>query len=276
MESRPRIQFVELHDLARTPAVLRLLHTEGIAFMYRLANAAQEYARVLTRALGQDSADAETTQPRTIIDLCAGSGGPMPLVQRVLHEEGLHTHITLTDLVPNLPAFQRIKDESRATSADDCCDLDFSTESVDATDCRVSGMRTIFGAFHHFPPALARRVLQNAVDTQSPIVIVDSRRSYFHVLVVPWLTTLFVLLSAPFNLRTSVPRYALRLLLTYLVPVLPFMMLWDSTVSFLRMYSPAELRALIGRLDDGQSFTWTIDVEAGRTGTQFCIGTPKP
>ena len=32
MESLPRIDFVELHDLDRTPAVLRTLHTESIAF----------------------------------------------------------------------------------------------------------------------------------------------------------------------------------------------------------------------------------------------------
>ncbi|MDX8033110.1 hypothetical protein SK803_23070 [Lentzea sp. BCCO 10_0856] len=35
MESLPRIDFVELHDLDGTPAALRTLHTESIAFRCR-------------------------------------------------------------------------------------------------------------------------------------------------------------------------------------------------------------------------------------------------
>ena len=70
MESLPRIDFVELHDLDRTPAVLRTLHTESIAFIYRLTDAAREYSQPLALAL-RSGAD------HRIVDLCAGSGGPV-------------------------------------------------------------------------------------------------------------------------------------------------------------------------------------------------------
>ncbi|WP_154697056.1 class I SAM-dependent methyltransferase [Lentzea guizhouensis] len=266
MESLPRIHFVELHDLDRTPPVLRTLHTESITTIYRLTDAAREYARPLARAL------REGADPR-IVDLCAGSGGPVPLIQRRLHREGIHTSVTLTDLVPNVGAFERVEASNRRVLPS-CCSVDHESSSVDATDCRVPGTRTIYGAFHHFPPALARRMLQNAVDTRSPIVIVDTKRSWLYVLLFPFFTTLAVLLAAPFQ-RNPLPRYLLRLVLTYLVPVLPFMMFFDSVVSFLRMYGRGELRSMVDGLDGTESFTWTIGVERGFTGAQYLIGIPR-
>jgi hypothetical protein len=267
MESLPRIDFIELHDLDRTPAVLRTLHTESIAFIYRLTDAAREYSRPLALAL-RTGADSR------IVDLCSGSGGPVPLIQRRLHEEGIHTHVTLTDLVPNVRAFERVQAENRRRLPDSCCTVDYVSSSVDATACRIEGTRTIYGAFHHFPPPLAQRMLQNAVDARQPIVVVDTKRSFLYVLLFPFLTTLAVLVSAPFQ-RNPLPRYLLRLVLTYVVPVLPFVMFFDSVVSFLRMYGRGELRRMIDGLDHTESFSWTIGVEPGFTGAQYLIGIPR-
>jgi hypothetical protein len=267
MESLPRIDFVELHDLDRTPAVLRTLHTESIALIYRLTDAAREYSQPLALAL-RSGAD------HRIVDLCAGSGGPVPLIQRRLHREGVHTQVTLTDLVPNVRAFQRVQAANRRALPSDCCSVDYVSSPVDATDCTVEGTRTIYGAFHHFPPALARRMLQNAVDTRQPMVVVDTKRSWLYVLLFPFFTTLAVLLSAPFQ-RNPLPRYLLRLALTYVVPVLPFMMFFDSVVSFLRMYGRAELRRMVDGLAGTETFTWTVGVVPGFTGAQYLIGIPS-
>ncbi|USX48541.1 hypothetical protein [Lentzea sp. HUAS12] len=266
MESLPRLDFFELHDLDGTPPVLRTLHTESILTIYRLTDAAREYSRPLALAL-RSGAD------HRIVDLCSGSGGPLPLIQRRLHASGVHTWVTLTDLVPNVPAFERVAASNRRR-LDSCCSVDHVSSSVDATDCRLEGTRTIYGAFHHFPPALATRMLQNAVDTRQPIVVVDTKRSWLYVLVFPFFLTLAVLLAAPFQ-RNPLPRYLLRLALTYVVPVLPFMMFFDSLVSFLRMYGRAELRRMVDGLRDTATFTWTIGVEPGFTGAQYLIGIPR-
>ncbi|GLY49187.1 hypothetical protein [Lentzea sp. NBRC 102530] len=267
MESLPRLDFVELHDLDGTPPVLRTLHTESITTIYRLTDAAREYARPLALAL-RSGAD------HRIVDLCAGSSGPVPLIQRRLHADGIHTQVTLTDLVPNVRAFERVAATNRRRLPDPCCSVDHVPTPVDATDCRVEGTRTIYGAFHHFPPPLATRMLQNAVDTRQPIVVVDTKRSWLYVLVFPFFLTLAVVLAAPFQ-RNPLPRYLLRLALTYVVPVLPFMMFWDSVVSFLRMYGRAELRRMVDGLTGTGTFTWTIGVERGFTGAQYLIGIPR-
>lgn len=266
MEWLPRADLVELHDLDRTPAVLRTLHTESITTIYRLTDAAREYSRPLALAL-RSGAD------HRIVDLCAGSGGPVPLIQRRLHADGIHTQVTLTDLVPNVRAFERVAGANRRRLPS-CCSVDHVSTPVDATDCRIEGTRTIYGAFHHFPPPLATRMLQNAVDTRQPIVVVDTKRSLVYVLFFPFFLTLAVLLAAPFQ-RNSLPRYLLRLALTYLLPVLPFMMFFDSVVSFLRMYGRAELRGMVDGLDGTESFTWTIGVERGFTGAQYLVGVPR-
>ena len=79
MESLPRIDFVELHDLDRTPAVLRTLHTESIAFIYRLTDAAREYSQPLALALRSAGAgrlsDEETRDVLSFLALCLAELG---------------------------------------------------------------------------------------------------------------------------------------------------------------------------------------------------------
>ena len=61
------------------------------------------------------------------------------------------------------------------------------------------------------------------------------------MLIVPLLVLLVTPFVRPFSLA--------RLLLTYLVPVLPLLILWDGIVSCLRTYRPDELLALTAGLD---------------------------
>ena len=45
---------------------------------------------------------------------------------------------------------------------------------------------------------------------------------------------------------------------TYLVPLIPALLLWDGLVSCLRAYSPAELRELIAGIDGHETFDWIV------------------
>jgi hypothetical protein len=64
-----------------------------------------------------------------------------------------------------------------------------------------------------------------------------------------------------------------RLLLTYVVPVVPLLVLWDGVVSCLRSYRADELRALTAGLDEG--YTWEVG-EYRRRGVAvtYLIGAP--
>ena len=65
-----------------------------------------------------------------------------------------------------------------------------------------------------------------------------------------------------------------RLVLTYLFPIVPLLILWDGLVSCLRTYRVAELRAMTADLDD--SYTWDAG-EYRRRGMviTYLIGAPE-
>ena len=65
------------------------------------------------------------------------------------------------------------------------------------------------------------------------------------------------------------------LLLTYLIPILPLVILWDGLISCLRTYRVEELRALVAGLED--SYAWEAGTikKAGRAVT-FLVGRPLP
>jgi hypothetical protein len=116
----------------------------------------------------------------------------------------------------------------------------------------------VFTAFHHFPPPMARRVLADAVEKRSGIAVFESTSRDARTLVVMVLVPLMVWLTTPF-IR---PFRWSRLLLTYVLPVIPLIALFDGVVSALRTYTPDELRALADSADAGGVYTWTAG-EAG-------------
>jgi hypothetical protein len=126
---------------------------------------------------------------------------------------------------------------------------------VDATrvPARLGGLRTIFNAFHHFRPPLARRILEDAFSARQPIAVFElvGREP------APLVGILFSPLVALFVMPFVKPRRWTTFLFTYLLPVLPLFILWDGLVSCLRVYSEPELRALVDGLE-APDWTWEI------------------
>ena len=91
--------------------------------------------------------------------------------------------------------------------------MDFSVDAASVPEC-LSGFRTIFSSFHHFPDAVARDVLGDAVRCGDGFAMaeVTSRtlRAFATILLMP----VFVWILTP---RMRPFRWS-RLLLTYLVP----------------------------------------------------------
>ena len=86
-----RIQLFEFEDLIWFPDWLRKCLTRMMVVMHRLLNTSEEMAELVKRVLEQSE-----YVDKTIIDLCSGSGGPMPEVQRILKEKyGLTDQLTV-------------------------------------------------------------------------------------------------------------------------------------------------------------------------------------
>eukprot|EP00906_Rhabdomonas_costata_P029849 RCo042172 len=264
----PRLHLFEILDLPQCPEAFRHHVTATLTEMWQVLR----YYNQLTPML---EAVVRQTGSRVIVDLASGSGGPLPAIQRSLAQRGLPVKVILTDLVPDLVAYEwEKKGLTNGRSGGLGCELEYLPISVDATACTIEGMRTIFAAFHHFPEALAGQVLQNAVRTRSPIAIFElTERSLLNLLLGPPMFFLLALLLAPF-----VRPFSWRLLLlSWVIPAIPLVAWFDSLVSTLRTYSPAEVWGMVRSLEGFEEFEWELGTKRVWWGPNvvYYIGYPK-
>ena len=138
----------------------------------------------------------------------------------------------------------------------------------------LSGFRTLFSSFHHFNADQAKSILQDAVDSGQGIGIFEmtNRRS----------VTLLAMLVVPFIVLFHTPKIRpfcwVRLLLTYLLPILPLIIMLDSIISCLRSYTNNELETLTASLT-GAPYNWEIrELKSPKSPFPiiYAIGCPKP
>jgi hypothetical protein len=259
-----RVQLFEFEDLPWFPHVVRECMTDFLSFV-------GQRGRVMYAGFAQRLAVAlAATGDDTILDLCSGGGGPALSILGLLSKRSdAPLRLVLTDLYPNLPRLERARVEGRGT-------VEYQQAPVDVTAVprTAPGFRLICNAFHHLPPESAKKCLADAVEQGRGIAIVEmvdrSATSLFGVT----FGTSAVLAVTPF-IR---PVRMSRLLLTYLVPVVPLCTWWDGMVSCLRAYSPEELRRLVASLP-ANDYEWDIGrlpVPYSPTSIVYLIGYPRP
>ncbi len=253
-----RLHLLELEDQAWFPATVRDLATDYLQF----AQTATGMHKTMTPLIREALAAGRTTH---IIDLCSGGSGPLIAVIENLRQSGIEATATLTDLFPNLSAFERAASESHGA-------IDYVTTSVDARAVpgELRGLRTLFNGFHHFRPADATAILADAVRANQSIAIFEFSRRSFGTLIPILFMPLFVWLSTPF-MRPVTWR---RLLFTYPIPAVPFTCLWDGIVSQFRAYTIDELEGL-GR--SAGSMEWragSIPIARGSGRLTYLVGSP--
>jgi hypothetical protein len=257
-----RVQFIELHEQPWFPSSARDEITDALQFGLNFLRAYAPITPLLRSVL-------DATEERSIVDLCSGGGGPwLDLSRRLQGDTQASFQIRLTDKYPNLRAFQNAQEASENR-------ITFYPDPVDAMKVphEVKGFRTMFTSFHHFRPEEAHAVLQNAVDASQSIAIFEiTRRAPSTIgLMFPWALTplLFTPLIRPF-------RWS-RLLWTYVLPIIPLVLLFDGVVSCLRTYRPQELREIIARLT-ATEYQWELGEHSGGLGGMpitYLIGYPR-
>jgi hypothetical protein len=152
--------------------------------------------------------------------------------------------------------------------------LHYVADPIDATQVpsELKGFRTLFTAFHHFAPQDAQRILQDAVDQRQGIAIFEQTRRHplaiLLMLALPWLALLTVPLMRPF-------RWS-RLLWTYVIPAIPYVLAIDGVISCLRTYSSAEMQELVARVD-APGYVWQVGrvrSPVSPVGVLYLIGYP--
>ena len=251
-------QLFELEDKPWLPVPIRDAATDYLRFLIELVRPYHAVVDHLDEAL-RHCGEVQ------IIDLCSGGGGPWLGLQGALQARGLSVQVCLTDRYPNLEAWQRLQQLSQGL-------INFVVESVDAQQVPpyLKGFRTIFSSFHHFSPDEALAILQNAVDQHEGIAIFEAVQRHPWVILLACLNPFIVLLLTPF-IR---PFRWSRLFWTYVIPAVPFVVLFDGIISFLRSYAVTELQELSRKLS-GSKFYWdTGTARGGLLPVTYLIGYP--
>ncbi|HEY4650409.1 MAG TPA: class I SAM-dependent methyltransferase [Pontibacter sp.] len=257
-----RLQLFELEDQRWFPHVIRQGMLDFLRFMISKLHAYEAALPLLQELLTR-------TNQHHITDLCSGAGGGIETIQQDLSRRmGQTIAVTLTDLYPNLAAYQYLHQQSGGT-------IDFIPDPVDATAVpeTITGVRTIFSSFHHFPPTIAQRILQDAADKRAPIGIFEgSQKSWLEMLLLWLFFPVIIFVVTPF-IR---PFRWSRLFFTYVVPLIPLGIIWDGTVSLLRIYTPEHLQHMIRRIH-APNYSWRIGRVGNKPGKHviYLIGYPS-
>lgn len=184
-----------------------------------------------------------------IVDLCSGGTGPWNQIQAQLEGQGEAVCVTLTDKYPNIDAFKKTKERFGNI-------INFIPEAVDVTNVpeNLKGLRTIFCAFHHFDPDTARKILQNTVNSRRAIGIFEFTERRLDKLPLSFLTPLIVLFAVPFIKPVTFKRF----FWVYIIPVIPWLLTYDAIVSYLKTYSPQDLKEFTDDLR-ADGYVWKID-----------------
>lgn len=255
-----RIHALEWEDLRWFPASWRDFGTDYLRFVATQSNLYNSVVPLIKKGL-------QSIGSPNWVDCASGGGSSLILLAKALHREFPDLKITLTDYYPNTRAFQRTQAELKDV-------IEFEKQPVNAMEMprHLHGrFITLFGAFHHFRPDDARKILQNAVDTQSPIAIFEpvGRNA------ISWFSMLFVILNVLLFTPFIRPVRWKVLPFIYLIPLVPLYILWDGIASILRTYSEKEMKELVASLRHSDTYQWEIGKTAGALSVQYLLGIKK-
>lgn len=248
-----RIHLIEIEDQPWCPRVLRDGATDYLAEVMKRVRVYDAVAPLLGEAVRASGATR-------ILDLCSGGGGPWQSLARALARRGVAVELTLSDLTPNVAALDRLAAELPGARVER---MPVDARRVPAS---LEGFRTLFTAFHHFEPEQASAILRDAARGEGIGVFeVTQRHPLALVGILP--SPLFVWLLTPL-MR---PFRWSRLLFTYLVPLIPLLVLFDGVASVLRSYTVDELLAMA--LRESPELEWKAGVlRRGPASVTYLVG----
>ncbi|TYP95357.1 hypothetical protein LX73_0658 [Fodinibius salinus] len=258
-----RIHLFEFEDFAWFPDWLRRCIMRLIAVMHDLLGTSHKIAKLIANPL-RDSYSS------TILDLCSGSGGPMPEVLQILHDKyDMHNiSLTLTDLYPDLK-------RADVLNSQDANNITYLTSPTNATqiDGEMSGFRTMIGSFHHMKPTEARKILASVQNNGLPIFIFEVSDNstpiglWWIVFPINFIMTFFITPMVR-------PMTWQQLIFTYIIPIVPICFGWDGAVSNARTYTLNDLDELLSDIES-HNYKWEKGTIEGKTSQIYLLGLPN-
>ncbi|KAL5000603.1 hypothetical protein BDV10DRAFT_183373 [Aspergillus recurvatus] len=253
----PRIQFHELGDQSWCPSWLHHHEQFSLSQLWNLRVPFWSRGSLATQACAVIQEHLRDVSSYTIVDICAGAGGPTPLIESELNSsadaQGREpVRFVLTDMFPPVDVWSAIAKKQP--------NVEFVESPVDARavgrvaasgkkECRVFNI-----CFHHFDDADARGIVGSALEEADAFMIFEiTARQVSTCLYSPLVFFWGFYVSLLWYWRSPV-----HLVFTFLLPIAPLALWVDGFISCLRTRTPAEIWDLLassGRELEGWTFS---------------------
>lgn len=257
-----RIHLFEFEDFSWFPEWLRRCMTRLILVMHHLLGTSEKVADLLADVLRKSGSSI-------ILDLCSGSGGPMPEVLQILRDKhGMdNINLILTDLYPDVKTAEiyNNRDENN---------ISYLSTPVDATslDDQRSGVRTMIGSFHHMGPDDARKILTAVQESGEPFCVFEVSDNSTPI-GLWWIAFPINFIMTFFITPLVRPMTWQQLVFTYIIPVIPICFAWDGAVSNARTYTLNDLGELLSGVTT-RNYKWEKGTIEGKTKQIYLLGIP--
>ncbi|KAI1436202.1 hypothetical protein GGR50DRAFT_652160 [Xylaria sp. CBS 124048] len=263
----PRYHLFEIDDQPWFPSFLRGYVQSGLTHLWttclpllQRCSPATLVASILQREL------KKAVSSYTYIDFCAGAGGPTPQIEKSLNwdlssqsssssPDGVK--FVLTDLHPHVESWKQAASKSAHLTYVPM-PVDAAAAPPDLIEKNKADGKGVFRlfnlAFHHFQDDLARAMLKNTVETSDGFGIFELQSRTFSSFVSCSLFGVFIFLIAPFLYWWS-PQV---LFFIYIVPVVPFVLVFDGLVSSLRTRTADEVELLLRTCGAADTSDWVV------------------
>lgn len=250
-----RFDIPEIEDYGWCPRPARDAATAFLALLAEVARPYDALAPRLALAVRQSGA-------HRVVDLASGAGGPWRALQPLMAANGADVEVLLTDRYP--PRDLRLPPGGRVR---------YLPDAVDATavPAELDGFRTICGAFHHFSPAAARALLEDAARRGQGVAVLEAVQRRLTFMALAALLPVPYLAMAPALKRSGWATFVW----SYLIPLAPSLLAVDGVASCLRAYTATEMAGLAEGLD---SHVWEAGELRGSrvpVSVSYLIGVPR-
>lgn len=265
--------YFEFMDLKYYPDVLREVMTDTLTNITMYVPIFDRVAPLITDVM-------DKTGTNEILDLCSGAGGPWGRLFGLVKKEKSNARLTFTDLYPNPKCMSRFPKSYMNK-------ITYEPEPINALDVPENrrGVRTFFGSFHHMSPKNAVKVLEDAANKKVGIVVAES---YSHSPKYLWCTILLQLLISPLYflmlwifmlkaIKGSAGEKIIKILFTYLIPIVPLSMMFDTFISGVRVYLQKDLEEMVEQIDV-PGYCWkpgTLPKQMGQSAISYIVGYPE-
>ncbi|KAL4874567.1 hypothetical protein BJY04DRAFT_211989 [Aspergillus karnatakaensis] len=242
----PRIQFHELGDQTWCPSWLHHHEQFSLSQLWNLRVPFWSRGSLATQATAVITQHLHNLSSYTIIDICAGAGGPTPFIESELNRKTAEkgndpVKFVLTDMFPPLDVWRGITKKQPH--------IEFIERSVDARsvgrlilpgdgrrECRLFNI-----CFHHFDDGDAAGILADAVDSADAFIIFEiTARQISTLLCTPLVFFWGFYVTALWYWSSPIHLFS-----TYVIPIAPLALWIDGFISCLRTRTPGEIDGLI-------------------------------